>query len=258
MASPVQKVEVFEAASDISDTQQIFKGRLQGAICLICSYVLWSIAGPSYKKLEVYPLVRCSWRVQTSLLVVWPIAAVSLKRMSPIARQSLLSPSSMLAHFGVGCFMLMLFSCFNFAIEGPYATSFLHATFLGQLHPCLMVAWDCLIVAVRRLRRRNRDERVSLEELDIELPMMAEWVGLLLGVVGTLVTLFGDQHQSKGDVTPASLAGDLFATACSFFAMGYLKIIAVKLQDVPPPVVQAVASTWMLVLVFILFTLDPE
>jgi hypothetical protein len=51
-----------------------------GIMALLGTTLLWGFSGPAFKAIDVHPVVRIMWRLQTSLLVAYPLCAVVLIR----------------------------------------------------------------------------------------------------------------------------------------------------------------------------------
>jgi hypothetical protein len=69
-----------ETSAEKTDPATSTSNVLAGIIALLGTTVLWGFSGPAFKAIDVHPVVRIMWRLQTSLLVAYPLCAIVLLR----------------------------------------------------------------------------------------------------------------------------------------------------------------------------------
>ena len=226
-------------ADDDEQTAQFQKVAV-GTACMVLMTACWGIAAPTFKVVDVHPLVRLSWRAQTSLIAAFPVAAAAevgrrRQKRTPLIKL-LATRRAVGAVVFTGTTLWLQFVTFNLCLSGPFATAFVHMCVFTQLHPQIIAAalGACSLLPGKAHMRPSRGEAT----------------GVLLGLVGAVTAAYFDRHTERGDVTPPSVVGDLLAVssaACSsLYALG-LKTGFEPREEWPSMLVQFLVTIVVLV-----------
>ena len=162
---------------------------------------------------EIPPLMRASWRLQITVLMLLPFAIWQYKDMDTSARTRLTEKKTVLIILGSG---LALAAHFGTWVTSLDHTSLAHSLLFVTSHPIIIVIGTALLV------RR---------------PHKLETIGALIGLFGAAITLL--DAKNDGDVT---LWGDMLAFAGAITVVGYI-VAGRILREWMPVFVYAVPVT---------------
>eukprot|EP01062_Namystynia_karyoxenos_P002241 TRINITY_DN1079_c0_g1_i1.p1 TRINITY_DN1079_c0_g1~~TRINITY_DN1079_c0_g1_i1.p1 ORF type:complete len:453 (+),score=66.74 TRINITY_DN1079_c0_g1_i1:74-1432(+) len=220
-----------------------------GIIGLLCQFVLWSIGGPAFKSVHTEPLTRCSWRLQVSLLVMFPFAVRDWRKLTRAARAKLLTRRQLLALGAVSVAMLGNFVCWNLSISGSLSTAFAHLAILSQVAPLVLVAATTAAAAASRIAPR----RIKLRPW----PTFVELLGCTAGAAGVVISvvLDGERSGAEGTHGRARLSGDLLSLTLGVINAVYITLVGTFLPTWPPFMLQWGATAGMLLQAALFFPL---
>ena len=173
-----------------------------------------SSAGAILSHLDsIPPLMRASWRLQITVLMLLPFAIWQYKQMEQESRKRLFERRTLLIISGSGIALAAHFGTWVTSLDH---TSLAHSLLFVTSHPIIIVAGTAIFV-----RRPHR----------------LETAGALLGLVGASITLL--DAKNSGEVT---LWGDLLAFAGAVTVIGYI-VAGRILREWMPVFVYAVPVT---------------
>ena len=162
---------------------------------------------------EIPPLMRASWRLQITVLMLLPFAIWQYSEMDVSDKQRLTEKRTILIILGSG---LALAAHFGTWVSSLDHTSLAHSLLFVTSHPIIIVIGTAILV-----RRPHR----------------LETTGALIGVLGAGITLL--DASKDGDVT---LLGDMLAFAGAITVVGYI-VAGRILREWMPVFVYAVPVT---------------
>ena len=162
---------------------------------------------------SIPPLMRASWRLQITVLMLLPFAIWQYRDMDTSARTRLTEKKTVLIILGSG---LALAAHFGTWVTSLDHTSLAHSLLFVTSHPIIIVIGTALLV------RR---------------PHKLETIGALIGLFGAAITLL--DAKNDGDVT---LWGDMLAFAGAITVVGYI-VAGRILREWMPVFVYAVPVT---------------
>ncbi|NCF97502.1 MAG: EamA family transporter [Euryarchaeota archaeon] len=162
---------------------------------------------------EIPPLMRASWRLQITVLMLLPFAIWQYSEMDVSDKQRLTEKRTILIILGSG---LALAAHFGTWVSSLDHTSLAHSLLFVTSHPIIIVIGTAILV------RR---------------PHKLETTGALIGVLGAGITLL--DASKDGDVT---LLGDMLAFAGAITVVGYI-VAGRILREWMPVFVYAVPVT---------------
>ena len=162
---------------------------------------------------SIPPLMRASWRLQITVLMLLPFAIWQYSGMDVESRSRLTEKKTVLIILGSG---LALAAHFGTWVSSLDHTSLAHSLLFVTSHPIIIVAGTALLV-----RRPHR----------------LETIGALVGLFGAAITLL--DASNDGDVT---LWGDMLAFAGAITVVGYI-VAGRILREWMPVFVYAVPVT---------------
>jgi len=162
---------------------------------------------------SVPPLMRASWRLQITVLMLLPFAIWQYRGMDLESRSRLTEKKTVLIILGSG---LALAAHFGTWVSSLDHTSLAHSLLFVTSHPIIIVAGTALLV-----RRPHR----------------LETIGALVGLFGACITLL--DASNGGEVT---LWGDMLAFAGAITVVGYI-VAGRILREWMPVFVYAVPVT---------------
>ena len=162
---------------------------------------------------EIPPLMRASWRLQITVLMLLPFAIWQYREMDVSDKQRLTEKRTILIILGSG---LALAAHFGTWVSSLDHTSLAHSLLFVTSHPIIIVIGTAILV------RR---------------PHKLETTGALIGVLGAGITLL--DASKDGDVT---LLGDMLAFAGAITVVGYI-VAGRILREWMPVFVYAVPVT---------------
>ena len=162
---------------------------------------------------EIPPLMRASWRLQITVLMLLPFAIWQYREMDLESRNRLTEKKTVLIILGSGVALAAHFGTWVTSLDH---TSLAHSLLFVTSHPIIIVAGTALLV-----RRPHR----------------LETIGALVGLLGAGITLL--DASNDGEVT---LWGDLLAFAGAITVVGYI-VAGRILREWMPVFVYAVPVT---------------
>lgn len=162
---------------------------------------------------EIPPLMRASWRLQITVLMLLPFAIWQYREMDVSNRQRLTEKRTLLIIVGSG---LALAAHFGTWVSSLDHTSLAHSLLFVTSHPIIIVIGTAILV---------------------RKPHRLETTGALIGLLGAGITLL--DAANDGDVT---LLGDMLAFAGAITVVGYI-VAGRILREWMPVFVYAVPVT---------------
>ena len=162
---------------------------------------------------EIPPLMRASWRLQITVLMLLPFAIWQYREMDSVSRSRLTEKKTVLIILGSGVALAAHFGTWVTSLDH---TSLAHSLLFVTSHPIIIVAGTALLV-----RRPHR----------------LETLGALIGLLGAGITLL--DAGNDGEVT---LWGDMLAFAGAITVVGYI-VAGRILREWMPVFVYAVPVT---------------
>ena len=162
---------------------------------------------------SIPPLMRASWRLQITVLMLLPFAIWQYREMDSVSRSRLTEKKTVMIILGSG---LALAAHFGTWVTSLDHTSLAHSLLFVTSHPIIIVAGTALLV-----RRPHR----------------LETLGALVGLLGAGITLL--DAGNDGEVT---LWGDMLAFAGAITVVGYI-VAGRILREWMPVFVYAVPVT---------------
>ena len=162
---------------------------------------------------SIPPLMRASWRLQITVLMLLPFAIWQYREMDLESRSRLTEKKTVLIILGSGVALAAHFGTWVTSLDH---TSLAHSLLFVTSHPIIIVAGTALLV-----RRPNR----------------LETIGALVGLLGAGITLL--DAGNDGEVT---LWGDMLAFAGAITVVGYI-VAGRILREWMPVFVYAVPVT---------------
>lgn len=181
---------------------------LAAAVCGVSS------AGALFQHVdEVPPVLRASWRLQLTALVLAPLALYQWRGASTELRQRCFTKPNLALILASG---LALGAHFATWVASLDATTLTHSLLFVTAHPLVIVLG--MAVFSRRLTSVRR-------------PVLGEWSGAAVCFVGAGLALL-DAGQQQGDQT-VTLWGDALAFSGAVFVVGYIVAGRVMRQWMP-------------------------
>ncbi len=192
---------------------------------LVSSVVGVSFAGAILQHVDqIPPLMRASWRLQITVLMLLPLAIYQYNSLDQKLKQKLIEKRTLLIIFGSGVALSAHF--------GTWVTSLDHTTLA---HSLLFVTSHPLIIIIGIglwIRRPNR----------------LEWIGVIIGLTGALVTLL--DVSNDGQVT---YFGDFLAFIGAVTVVGYI-VAGRILREWMPVFIYATLVTGIAAIILIPFS----
>ncbi len=181
---------------------------------LVAGVVGVSSAGAILSHVDsIPPLMRASWRLQITVLMLLPFAVWQYRQMELASRKRLFERRTLLIIGGSGIALAAHFGTWVTSLDH---TSLVHSLLFVTSHPIIIVIGTAILV-----RRPHR----------------LETTGALLGLVGASITLL--DAKNSGEVT---LWGDMLAFAGAITVIGYI-VAGRILREWMPVFVYAVPVT---------------
>jgi drug/metabolite transporter (DMT)-like permease len=151
---------------------------------------------------EVPPLLRASWRLQATTLLLLPLAVLDARREGVPWTNAPQRRADMLLLVASGTFLALHFGSWTASLD---RTTLTHSLLFVTAHPLVVLVGTSLLFALGR---------------DVTRPGRRGWVGGLLGMSGAVLTLADVGAVSGGQ--EVTLVGDLLAFLGAVFVVGYL------------------------------------
>ena len=164
---------------------------------------------------SIPPLMRASWRLQITVLMLLPFAIWQYKQMDLIAKTRLSEKRTILIVVGSGCALAAHFGTWVTSLDH---TSLAHSLLFVTSHPIIIVIGTAILV---------------------RKPHSLETAGALVGLFGAGITLL--DAKNSGDVT---LWGDFLAFLGAITVVGYI-VAGRILREWMPVFVYAVPVTFL-------------
>ena len=162
---------------------------------------------------DIPPLMRASWRLQITVLMLLPFAILQYKQMDNQKRAKMIEKRTLLILFGSGVALAAHFGTWVTSLDH---TSLAHSLLFVTSHPIIIVIGTAILV---------------------RKPHRLETTGAIIGLIGAVITLL-DANDS-GEVT---LWGDFLAFAGAVTVVGYI-VAGRILREWMPVFVYAVPVT---------------
>tara|TARA_B110000444_G_scaffold259555_1_gene303670 strand:+ start:10201 stop:11187 length:987 start_codon:yes stop_codon:yes gene_type:complete len=162
-----------------------------------------SSAGALFQQVdEVPPLLRASWRLQLTTLVLAPFALIQWRNTDTEVKSQIFQRNTILWLIGGGLALALHFGSWVASLD---KTSLTHSLLFVTAHPLIIIV-GMLIIARFMVGQRK--------------PSKKEIIGACIGFLGAIIALFDQGHQ-QGDHT-VTLWGDFLAFMGAVFVVGYL------------------------------------
>tara|TARA_B100001287_G_scaffold270775_1_gene270031 strand:- start:349 stop:1272 length:924 start_codon:yes stop_codon:yes gene_type:complete len=173
-----------------------------------------SSAGAILKDLDLIPpLMRASWRLQITVLMLMPLAIWQYKQMNTPSRKKLTEKRTVLIVSGSGIALATHFGAWTTSLDH---TSLAHSLLFVTSHPIIIVIGTAIL---------------------IRKPHPFETTGAVVGLIGASITLL--DAKNSGDVT---LFGNFLALMGAITVIGYI-VAGRILREWMPVFVYAVPVT---------------
>ncbi|MEK9730312.1 MAG: DMT family transporter [Candidatus Poseidoniales archaeon] len=172
-------------------------------ILLACAVLGVSSAGALFQHVdEIPPLLRASWRLQLTAILLAPFAILQWKQADDDLKQMYKQKSSMKI---IGLSGLFLAAHFGTWVASLDETSLTHSLLFVTSHPIIIVVGMIFLSK-------------GIESIDF--PRRNEIIGAFIGFAGAALTL-SSMGKQQGDHT-VTLYGDALAFAGGIFVVGYI------------------------------------
>jgi len=151
---------------------------------------------------EVPPLLRASWRLQATTLLLLPLAVLDARREGVPWTNAPQRRADLLLLAASGTFLALHFGSWTASLD---RTTLTHSLLFVTAHPLVVLVGTSLLFALGR---------------DVARPGRRGWAGGLLGMSGAVLTLADVGAVSGGQ--EVTLFGDLLAFLGAVFVVGYL------------------------------------
>tara|TARA_B100000683_G_scaffold80226_1_gene79140 strand:+ start:234 stop:1157 length:924 start_codon:yes stop_codon:yes gene_type:complete len=142
---------------------------------------------------EIPPIMRASWRLQITVIMLAPLAIYQYRQMDEISKNKLIEKRTLYIILGSGVALCAHFGAWTTSLDH---TSIAHSLLFVTSHPIIIVVGTAILI------RR---------------PHILETSGALVGLTGAAITLL--DAKNSGEVT---LFGDLLAFAGAVTVVGYI------------------------------------
>ncbi|MDP6233039.1 MAG: DMT family transporter [Candidatus Poseidoniaceae archaeon] len=151
---------------------------------------------------DVPPLLRASWRLQATTVLLLPLAVLDWQREGApwTTREEARGDAMLLVASGV--FLALHFGAWTASLD---RTTLTHSLLFVTAHPLVVLVGSAVLLALGR---------------DIIPPGRRGWAGGLLGLTGAALTLLDVGEASGGQ--EVTLFGDVLAFLGAVFVVGYL------------------------------------
>jgi drug/metabolite transporter (DMT)-like permease len=184
-----------------------------------------SSAGALFQHIdEVPPLLRASWRLQLTALLLVPMAVVQWRQCDATVRSRCFELRTLLLLLASG---VSLAGHFGFWVVSLDKTSLTHSLLFVTAHPLVLVAGAA--AAHSLVPRCLSEPHASRLVAAVRFPSLLECAGAGLGVAGAGITLLDvggddDDDDDNANDNPVTAEGDLFALLGAIAIIGYIVI----------------------------------
>jgi len=162
-----------------------------------------SSAGALFQQVdEVPPLLRASWRLQLTSIVLAPLALIQWRQFGSQIKSQMMERSTILWLLGGGLALSLHFGSWVASLD---ETSLTHSLLFVTAHPLIIIVGMMILARVVITQRK---------------PTRNEIIGACIGFIGAIIALLDQGHQ-QGDHT-VTIWGDFLAFLGAVFVVGYL------------------------------------
>lgn len=162
-----------------------------------------SSAGALFQQVdEIPPLLRASWRLQLTSLVLAPFAIYQWLNIDSQIKRQMYQKNTILWLFAGGTALALHFGSWVASLD---ETSLTHSLLFVTAHPLIIIVGMVILARLFISQRK---------------PTKKEIVGACIGFTGAIIALLDQGHQ-QGDHT-VTLWGDFLAFMGAVFVVGYL------------------------------------
>ena len=169
---------------------------------LVAAIIGVSSAGAILQHLQIPPLLKASWRLQSTALILAPLAFWQWRSMDLELRKRVFAPQT---HKVVWLSGLALALHFGTWVPSLDKTSLTHSLLFVTAHPLVIVVG---MIFLAKLMANHRN------------PTSFEIIGAVMGVMGAAITLL-DQGDVQGSHV-VTVFGDFLAFLGAIFVVGYI------------------------------------
>jgi drug/metabolite transporter (DMT)-like permease len=172
-------------------------GLLIAAVCGVSS------AGALFQHVDtVPPLLRASWRLQLTSLVLAPFFVYQWRKQEITVKARMFEPKTILIILASGCALALHFGSWVASLD---ATSLTHSLLFVTAHPLIIIVGMALLGTFFIGHRQ---------------PNRLEVLGALVGFSGAAITLLDQGHQQGDHIV--TIWGDALAFFGAVFVVGYI------------------------------------
>ncbi|MGB0490296.1 MAG: DMT family transporter [Candidatus Poseidoniaceae archaeon] len=151
---------------------------------------------------EVPPLLRASWRLQATTVLLLPLALMDWRREGAPWTSAEEARRDAVLLVGSGVFLALHFGAWTASLD---RTTLTHSLLFVTAHPLVVLVGSAVLLGIGR---------------DIVPPGRRGWAGGLLGLLGASLTLLDVGEATGGQ--EVTFFGDLLAFLGAVFVVGYL------------------------------------
>ena len=151
---------------------------------------------------DVPPLLRASWRLQATTVLLLPLSVIDWRREGEPWRKREEARGDAMLLLASGVFLALHFGAWTASLD---RTTLTHSLLFVTAHPLVVLVGSTVLLALGR---------------EIIPPGRRGWAGGLLGLTGAALTLLDVGEASGGQ--EVTLLGDVLAFLGAVFVVGYL------------------------------------
>jgi drug/metabolite transporter (DMT)-like permease len=169
---------------------------------LVAAIIAVSSAGAILQHLQIPPLLKASWRLQSTALILAPLAFWQWRSMDLELRKRVFAPQTQKVVWLSGLALALHFGTWVPSLD---KTSLTHSLLFVTAHPLVIVVG---MIFLARIIAKHRN------------PTTFEIIGAIMGVMGAGITLL-DQGDVQGSHV-VTVFGDFLAFLGAIFVVGYI------------------------------------
>ena len=169
---------------------------------LVAAIIGVSSAGAILQHLQIPPLLKASWRLQSTALILAPLAFWQWRSMDLALRKRVFAPQTQKVVWLSGLALALHFGTWVPSLD---KTSLTHSLLFVTAHPLVIVVG---MIFLARIMAKHRN------------PTTFEIIGAIMGVMGAGITLL-DQGDVQGSHV-VTVFGDFLAFLGAIFVVGYI------------------------------------